>query len=168
MVQKNSKTGGYRKRKAMQASRLTAGLLSPALRKQGFTQSEIITRWSEIVGADLADNIAPIKISFSAGRRYDGVLHVRAESAFAPILQHRIPRIIEMVNQYYGYSAIATVTIQQGPLPKKRPVVVNKRLPVNAETTEQVSDIIKETRDSNLKDALQNLGEQMFVDDKKS
>ena len=156
----------YRKNKTLKASRLMTDLLSPALKKQGFTQNEIITRWPQIVGVDIADNVLPIKIAFASGQRQNGTLSVRTESAFAPVLQHRIPIIIEMVNQYYGYAAVGNITIQQGPLPKKTKRPSNKRVEVSEDVSTQVYDIVKKNKNEALRDVLKNLGEQMLEKDK--
>ena len=39
-------------------------LLSPALRKQGFAQNEIVTRWREVVGPLLAEEAAQLQADF--------------------------------------------------------------------------------------------------------
>ena len=56
-----------------------------AFRRFGFVQSSVVSRWPEIVGA-----------------------------AHAPLIQHVIPEIIERVNRFFGYSAVARVKLRQG------------------------------------------------------
>ena len=147
----------------MRASRLTTALLAPALRRQGFVQTEIITRWPHIVGKDFAENVAPIKISFPRASRNSGTLLVRCESAFAPTLQLRIPTIIESVNSYYGYLAIVNVKIQQGPLPKKKLRPSSKPLKPSGQIVRQVGSMVGKTKSDDLRGALQALGEQMLA-----
>ena len=45
-------------------SELTAGALSGPLRSQGFASTEIIARWGEIVGPEIAAHSEPLKINW--------------------------------------------------------------------------------------------------------
>lgn len=96
-----------------------------AFRKFGFIQSSIVTRWTEIAGERHAALSVPESIRFPAGRKSDGTLHLIVASAHAPILQHVIPELIERVNRFFGYNAIAKVAIRHGqvvpPPPADRP-----------------------------------------------
>lgn len=157
----------YRRRKTMKASRLTMEFLTPAMRRQGFTQTEIISRWPRIVGSDIAESVVPIKISFPRNKRSEGTLLVRCESAFAPKLAHRIPVIIESVNSYYGYLAVAQVQIQQGPLPKKRFRLSSKPLQPSRAAISQVGSIVGDAKSEGLRGALQSLGEQVLAKEEK-
>ncbi len=164
-AKKQKANTSYRRRKSVRASRLTTALLSPALRRQGFVQTEIITRWHHIVGHDVADCVVPIKITFPRASRNSGTLLVRCESSFAPTLQLRIPAIIESVNSYYGYLAIANVQIQQGPLPRKKYHQSSKPLEASRVVKRQIGSLVGQTKSDDLRQALQTLGEQMMAKD---
>jgi hypothetical protein len=86
------------------------------MRARGFAEAEIVTKWARIVGPELARATVPLRLAFPRGQRANAVLHVRAESAFAPILQQRSNFIIELVNRYFGYSAVGRIEVKQGPL----------------------------------------------------
>ncbi len=159
---KDKNPAAKRRWKSVRASRLMTELLSPAMRRQGFVQTEIITRWHYIVGNDIADYVVPIKITFPLASRNGGTLLVRCESSFAPKLQLRIPMIIESVNRFYGYLAIANAQIQQGPLPKKRQRLSSKPLQPSKDITRQVGSLVGKTKSEDLRLALQGLGEQMM------
>ena len=101
-----------------------------AFRRFGFVQSAVITRWAEIVGARYAAVSAPQSIRFAPGKRADGTLTMTVAGAHAPMMQHIAPTIIERVNRFFGYSAIARISIRQGEImpPVQRvaaPKVVN-------------------------------------------
>lgn len=164
-TKKPKANNSYRRRKSVRASRLTTALLSPALRRQGFVQTEIITRWHHIVGRDVADCVVPIKITFPRASRNGGTLLVRCESSYAPTLQLRIPKIIESVNSYYGYLAIVNVQIQQGPLPRKKYHPSSKPLVPSKIVKRQVGSLVGQTKSEDLRQALQTLGEQMMAKD---
>jgi hypothetical protein len=93
-----------------------------AFRRFGFVQSSVVSRWAEIVGARYALISAPESIRFPPGKRADGVLTLAVAGAHAPMMQHVGPTIIERVNRFFGYAAIAKVTIRQGEIipPKAR------------------------------------------------
>lgn len=88
-----------------------------AFRKFGFIQSSVVSRWREIVGEKYAHASAPESIRFPHGKREDGVLTVVVTGAHAPMMQHVIPTMIERVNRFFGYTAVARVVIRQGSLP---------------------------------------------------
>ena len=85
-----------------------------AFRRFGFVQSSVVSRWAEIVGERYARISVPESIRFPQGRRADGVLTLLIEGAHGTMLQHVAPTIIERVNRFFGYPAIARVAIKQG------------------------------------------------------
>ena len=85
-----------------------------AFRRFGFVQSSVVTRWAEIVGAQHARVSFPEAIRFPPGERSDGILQLVVEPAHAPIITHLVPEVIERVNRFFGYNAVAKVKIRQG------------------------------------------------------
>lgn len=92
-----------------------------AFRKFGFVQSSVVSRWPEIVGPRYADVSAPESIRFPHGKRADGVLTLVVDGAHAAMMQHVAPAIVERVNRFFGYSAVARVSIRQGPVARAAP-----------------------------------------------
>jgi hypothetical protein len=99
-------------------SRAVAELLpavgGAAFRRFGFVQSSIVSRWPDIVGERLARASAPESIRFPVGQKQGGTLTLTVRGAHAPMMQHVIPEIIERVNRFFGYDAVAKITIRQG------------------------------------------------------
>jgi len=85
-----------------------------AFRRFGFIQSSVVTRWPEIVGPAHARVCAPESIRFPPGEKSDGILQLVVVPAHAPIIQHVIPEIVERVNRFFGYKAVAKVKLRQG------------------------------------------------------
>jgi len=90
-----------------------------AFRKFGFVQSSVVSRWGEIVGPRFAAVSVPESIRFPRGRKEEGTLHLLVRGAHAPMMQHIVPEIIERVNRFFGYPAIAKVAMRAGELPAK-------------------------------------------------
>ncbi len=92
------------------------GLLDHAVRegtqKRGFSETMILTRWEEVVGADIAAICAPSTVRFSKGG-LGATLVILTNGARAPEVQMKLPNIRERVNACYGYNAINKVVITQ-------------------------------------------------------
>jgi hypothetical protein len=85
-----------------------------AFRRFGFVQSSIVSRWREIVGVRYAAVSSPESIRFPPGKKSRGVLTLVVEGAHAPMMQHVAPAIVERVNAFFGYQAVARVAFRQG------------------------------------------------------
>jgi len=85
-----------------------------AFRRFGFVQSSVVSRWPEIVGAAHARHCAPESIRFPPGEKTEGILQLVVTPAHAPLIQHVIPEIMERVNRFFGYNAVARVKLRQG------------------------------------------------------
>ena len=116
-----------------------------AFRKFGFVQSSVVTRWPEIVGPRHARVCAPEAIRFPPGEKADGILQLVVVPAHAPIIQHVIPEIIERVNRFFGYKAVAKVKMRQGevkqPAGNDRPAAPPSLKPVPIELGDSLRDI---------------------------
>lgn len=117
------KSGGNKKnrteepRRSMRAravSDMLPEIGGAAFRRFGFVQSSIVSRWKEIVGERYAGVSSPESIRFPVGRKSDGVLTLVVEGAHAPMMQHVAPVIMERVNRFFGYGAVARVAFKQG------------------------------------------------------
>ena len=137
-------------------------ITSPTLRKRGFAEGTIVTRWDESVGRPWCDHTQPFRVVFPKGERRRGTLHMNVSGSFAPDVQHLSPQIIERINSHFGYGAIECIELHQAriePPIKKR--ASNKALgePSGPETelAPQLSDVIKKVEDDSLRTALERL-----------
>ncbi len=82
-------------------------------KKYGFINSDILADWEKIAGEDLASKISPVKLSFPMGQRSNGTLYVKIKNASnSTVIQYQFPTVIDRVNTYFGYKAVATVKIK--------------------------------------------------------
>ncbi len=119
-----------------------------AFRRFGFIQSSVVTRWPEIVGPRHAEVCAPESIRFPPGEKSNGILQLVVTPAHAPLIQHVIPEIIERVNRFFGYKAVAKVKMRQGAVkasghssPAQGPVAAPTLKPIPMELGESLRDI---------------------------
>lgn len=87
-----------------------------AMGKRGLGEGGLIADWPSIVGAELAAVCTPNKLT----RGGDATLTLRVESGHALTLQHLEQLVIERINGYLGYGAVARLRLQQGPLTRNR------------------------------------------------
>ena len=110
-----------RQNRARAVSELLPAIHGAAFKRFGFVQSALVTRWPEIVGARWAAASNPESLRFPPGKKADGVLTIVVRGAHAPMMQHIAPEIIERVNRFFGYVAVARLTIRQGEVAKPMP-----------------------------------------------
>ena len=156
-----------RRARASSASSVARSLITPAMRKKGFAQVEVITRWPHIVGPELAEATVPTGLRFPRGERMGATLVVRCESAFAPLLTHKAGRVIEMVNSFFGYAAVAKLEVKQGPLPRvkhRRPL---EKTPLSDGAKRNLTTLVGDGELSPLREAVKSLGEYVLSGAKK-
>jgi hypothetical protein len=107
------KTGERRGRGFGSPAETARRRLGRAAERYGFAEPEVLLHWSEVVGERLAGLCAPVKVSYPRDHSLSATLLVRAEGARAPEIDHLGPRIVERVNQFYGYRAIGRVKVTQ-------------------------------------------------------
>lgn len=141
-------------------SKVLGRITGRTMNRRGFSDSRMLENWSAIVGPQLAAMSQPVRLSRrKSGRDGEetagGVLTVKAEGAIALEIQHLAPQIIDRLNSYYGYAAIARLNIVQGPVtatpsPLRPP-------PIKDEEISALADDFDEIETPRLKRALASL-----------
>lgn len=132
-----------------------------AFRRFGFVQSSVVSRWSEIVGSRYAAVSAPEMIRFPVGKKAGGTLELVVESGHGPMFQHVIPEIIERVNRFFGYEAVAKVKMRQGLVQKPEPAPRVTAPPMLRAPAFELGDSLREIADPELQAVLQNLAKSL-------
>ena len=127
--------------------------------RQGFASAELVTRWPDIVGVEIAAHSEPIRIQWTrpaeGGEREPGTLVLRVEGPAAIEIQHLADVICERVNRFLGWRAVARLALRQAPLKRGERKPARGVDPVAAaRIAENLSDI----GDADLKAALARLG----------
>ena len=140
-------------------SRAVAELLpsigGAAFRRFGFVQSSLVSRWPEIVGEKLARASAPESIRFPVGQKAEGTLTLTVHGAYAVMIQHVVPEIVERVNRFFGYTAVARIQIRQGEVAAARPL---RRAPPSVRAVpDEMGEGLKSIADPELRAVLESL-----------
>ena len=141
----------------------TAATLGDAFKLQGFASTEIISRWADIAGPEIAAHSEPMKINWPRAQKTPGVeppepatLVLRVEGPAALEIQHLSAVLLERVNRFVGWQAIGRLSLKQAPLrhrekPKAPP-------PPDPAIAARIAEGISEVTDEALRGALGRLG----------
>jgi|AGTN01.3.fsa_nt_gi Uncharacterized protein conserved in bacteria len=130
----------------------------PVFGKHGFVSGALVVDWPAIVGSAVASHTLPLRIRFPPRERGGGTLEIKvASSAFSTEIQHLEPLILERLNGYFGWNAVARLKLRHGPLPQTPPLRA-----AAAESSEpppeRVRAALEQVEDPDLRDALARLG----------
>jgi hypothetical protein len=138
---------------------ITGPLIADVFRRQGFASTEIVTRWPEIVGPDIAALAEPVKMVWppDQGERISepATLILRCAGPEAVEVQHMSATILDRVNQTLGWRAVAKVRILQGPL--QRTSRQPRRASVDPRALAQAEAHVATIADEGLRKALARL-----------
>jgi hypothetical protein len=135
-----------------------------AFRRFGFVQSSVVTRWPEIVGPRHAQVCSPESIRFPPGEKSDGILQLVVLPAHAPLIQHVIPEIMERVNRFFGYKAVARVKLRQGAV--KPPAAETRTAPPSLKPIPmELGDSLRDIGDPELRVVLESLARSLGAND---
>ena len=151
------------------ASACAKDALRAAAGKRGIAEARLITHWPEIAGDKIASASRPVRVKPPRGVALGGVLVLAVDGARASEIEHAIPQVIEKVNAYYGYGAVAEVKLTQAvgdPIGQReqptRPRCVRPdELP--EEKREELDALTKPIASDALRDALQTLGANVMA-----
>jgi hypothetical protein len=143
-----------------------AALTRPIVGKRGFVRGGLVAEWETIVGERLAASSFPERVSYPPKQSRGGTLHLRAASgSLATELQHLEPQLIEKINGYLGYDAIARVRLIQGPIPQapRRAARALPPRPLSEEEEAVLAQRLDGVGDPELRAALAALGRAVMT-----
>ncbi|PXA98985.1 DUF721 domain-containing protein [Nostoc sp. 3335mG] len=143
-----------RSNRARPVSELLPDVGRAAFRKFGFVQHAVVSRWAEIVGDRYARVSSPESIRFPKGERSEGVLHLVVTGAYAPMMQHIAPEIVDRVNRFFGYTAVGKLQIRHGEVRRR---AVTQPLPELKPVPEELGESLRGIADPELKAVLEAL-----------
>ncbi len=132
--------------------------LNETFAKQGFASAELVTRWTDIVGPEIAAHAEPLKIQWPRGDREaaePAVLVLRVEGPTAIEIQHLAGVIVERVNRFFGWQAIGRIALRQAPLTRREPKAA---APLDGAVIQSIAATLPDIADDDLRQALARLG----------
>jgi hypothetical protein len=139
---------------------LTGATLSGAFKAQGFANTEILSRWGDIVGPEVAAHSEPIKINWPRPVGEDmpdpATLVLRVEGPAALEIQHLSALILERVNRFFGWQAIGRISLRQAPL--RRRAAPKRPAAPDPAVMARIAESLPQVEDDCLREALARLG----------
>ncbi len=140
------------------------GVTRPIFGKRGLADGAIVHHWRTIVGERFAALTTPEKLAFPTGARHGGTLHLRvASGGIATQLQHLEPLLVERVNSYFGYQAVARLHFKQGPVTAAGEPPAPVPPPLDAREEAGLAACLDVVDDPDLKAVLQSLGRAVIT-----
>jgi hypothetical protein len=139
---------------------LLSDVFSDAYAKQGFAARELVTRWADIAGPEVAAHSEPLKIQWP--RPVEGqpqepaTLVLRVEGPMALEIQHASDVILQRVNRFFGWSAVGRLALRQAPLSRRNPPTASGA--PDPESVAKVAETLSSVEDEQLRAALARLG----------
>lgn len=133
-----------------------------ALVRRGFAQSDILAKWASIVGPNLANASSPERFVYKRGKNHEATLKIRVTPGFAPEFQQFEPLIIERINSYFGYKAVARLSLIQAPIKKEKTFQKQQLPPPNKEQSAWLKTTLEEIEDEELRENLKAVGSRIL------
>ena len=146
-------------------------LTRKAFEKYGFSTAALVTDWVRIVGRELAAATAPERLKWPRGvapadvegnapgqGRRGATLILRVDGGLSLDVQHKARQIIERINGYLGYGAVARLKLEQGRLPKPRQSAMREPGPLQPAEQAALDAAVGGIGDPDLRRALDALG----------
>lgn len=134
-------------------------LLAGSFARQGFASAELVTRWPDIVGGEIAMHCEPLKMQWprtpETETQEPGTLVLRVEGPASIEIQHMAPQILERVNRFFGFAAVGKLALRQAPIARRQKRKVRAPDP---EAVKRMAESLPPIEDEGLKDALARLG----------
>jgi hypothetical protein len=125
--------------------------------------ASLLDHWPEIVGAEYARLLTPVKIAFpprqKEAQRKDGTLTVRLPKGLAMEFSFKIEQIRERITGYFGYEAISRIVLE--PI-YYVPAAVKESAPLSPAARAEIQHTAKDIDNGELRGALEAFGESVL------
>jgi hypothetical protein len=146
-----------------------SGALDPALKRRGFATRDIVTQWAAIAPSPYDKVAMPDKLVWPRGEKSaeGAVLYLRCMPAHTLALSHEGARIAAAVNRYFGYLLVREVRLSAEPFVPENSVKSAAPRQHDRAVLEKVETAIEAVEDSEIREALRQLGRGLMDRKKK-
>lgn len=163
----SSKKQWQTKRGPQPVADLVSKLLNPVIERRAGMTTDLVASWEEIVGEHHGTKSRPEKLNWPRQASDDdpfepATLVIACEGGHALFLQHDSTTLIERVNTYFGFNAVARIKLVQKPLAKRDQArkLAKSNLPEQKKL--DLEALLEDVSDPTLKAALERLGRGVF------
>ena len=130
--------------------------LKGILKKNGYNYSEIISKWSVLVGKDISNCSYPQSIKIKKGNS-NGMLVLGIKRGDEIQIEYAKKEIMDKINSYFGYKLIDEIKLQtfSSEMNKKKEREIIKKFPKNLQ--KKINEIKSESIKSSLSQLLKTI-----------
>lgn len=145
-------------------------LIKNVIKAEDLVEVDIILKWKDIVGKEMAMFCHPRKTSYNP-RENVRILNVEVPvGGFALEIQHKQRYILDKINAYFGYQAVHRINVSQNANMKinksEQGLYRKKSRELSEDEKKYLSDLSETIKDDNLREILIKLGENIMKDKK--
>jgi len=129
------------------------------LKKNGYNYSEIISKWSMLVGGVISDCSYPKSIKMNKSEK-GGILVLAVKRGDEITIEYSKKEIMSKINSYFGYKLISEVKLETFNSENKKTKSIN----ILANSTKNFKKKISEIKNENIKNSLSQLLETIKND----
>ncbi|MEM9329870.1 MAG: DciA family protein [Pseudomonadota bacterium] len=148
---------------ARSVSEALGGVLEPVISRRAGMTLDLIKVWPELVGSEFQATTKPLKINWPRRANEDdpfepATLLVACETSSALFFQHELAPVVERVNVFFGFEAIARIQILQRPISNEPPKQVKNQSSLSHEEEARLHETVESVEDEKLRETLEKLG----------
>lgn len=146
---------------------LVSKLLNPVIERRAGMTTDLIASWDHIAGAQHAEKSRPEKLLWPRQASDDdpfepATLVVACESGHALYLQHDLDSVVQRINTYFGFAAVARIKLTQKEIARPQVRTAPPELNVPAKSQEGLKRMLESVTDPDLRQALEKMGKGVF------
>lgn len=145
---------------------LLKGLLKPILKNYSPVLIILKRNWFNIIGEKYYEFCEVEKIYFQKNKKNEGTLNIICfNNVISFYIENNKFFIIEKINAIFGYCLIKNLKIKQ--IPKiVKDYKIHKKRDIDIKIKENLNKTVSHIQNDNLKNALKNLGELVYLNNK--
>ena len=143
-------------------AQLTQPIARGALGRKSAAWGTILADWPDMVGRELAMRATPEKLTQARRGEEGGILTLRTTPAAALEIQHDAQRVLQRVNAYLGFQAVARIALRQAPPARRSGAVQPPRRVLGAADERDLDRVLAGVHDPDLRDLLAGLGRNVY------
>ena len=143
-------------------------LLDPVIERRAGMTMDLMASWAEIAGEQHAVHSRPEKLNWPRKADEDdpfepATLVIACEGAHALFLQHECATLINNINSYFGFSAVARIKLVQKPITRSDSRNKRRKAVPAPDAKERLATMLAAVDDPKLREALEKMGRGVFT-----
>ncbi len=149
--------------KTIQLDQAMQKVIAPFLQKRGFASRDLIKQWANIVPSPYDRVTIPDRLAWPRGAKSanGAILYLRCKEAHKVALSYDSEIIIAAINRYFGYILVEKIKISLSPFSYYSDEKIYSKKKITNKARKKIDNIVGKVENEKLKQALQNLGENI-------